>query len=313
MALAVTAATRDVTNAHGTATPTPLVLAAAVGAGDLVMFFVTNNKAGSYQSISTITSSPALTWTREWIFENDQVGGSIKCNMELWTAENTGSGISAGGLTITPTFGSATDAICYAAWSVSGQGSTYTDPNVSLPANTVNTSGGAGTHVSVGGVSTTNTDTIIFGFFGDGTPGFPSPDTGWTGLVGYDNAAGSDFGSIFAEYKIFSTAQSGITVDTTGSNQTLWQFVAYAIQGAAANITGTFAPTEGSDVGTFAGSNGSGTTGTFVSTEASDVANFTGPPLSGVLAAIEGSDFVPPLTQFNIDITHRKRRIIIIS
>jgi hypothetical protein len=226
--MSITVNAASTSSQHGTATPTALTLAAAVTAGDLVCLFVVNNKTGSYQSVSTVTSSPSLTWTKRWRQENDQTsGGTQKCNQELWTAPHP-SGNGASGLAITVTFSASTDAICLGAWSITGLvNAAPFDPNGALPATNVNTSS-TGAAVSVSGVATTNTDTAIFGFFGNGSSGFPTAQATWTGIIGFDNAGGTNFGSMFVEYKLFSSPQSSFTITPSGGNQGLWQFTADA-------------------------------------------------------------------------------------
>lgn len=224
--MSITPNAASTSSQHGTATPTALTLVAAVTAGDLVCFFVANNKSGSYEHLSTVTSVPALTWTRRWVQENDSTSSTIKSNQELWTAPSP-AGNGASGLAITATFNASTDAITMAAWSITGLPTSQPfDPNGGLPYTNTNTLG-SNTAVTVTGVSTNNNDTAIFGFYGSAAPGLPTVQSGWTQLVNFDNAGGSNFQTMFVEYKLFSSAQAGITISPTQSaNQ--WQFTADA-------------------------------------------------------------------------------------
>lgn len=232
-------------NASGNPPPA-LTLTAAVAAGDYVCFAIINDgtqasSGATYDSVASLANNSGLSFTRRFIFENDQTaGGTSKNNMELWVAKSAGI-ISGSTLTVTPTMTALVDAAVEAVWKVTGcDPTTPFDPNGSLPARAVNTTSSASAP-SVSGVNTTNTDTVLFGFFGSPQNGLPAPPAGWTTLVSTSYALGStNFADMVIGYKVVSAAQSSLAVNFT-NNEGVWQLVVDAMQAAAPPIQKSYA------------------------------------------------------------------------
>jgi len=185
----------------------------------------------SYLTVNTVTSDPALTWTRRCQYE---VTTNAYWTLEEWCANWT----SSGKLNITMTW-SGTPANQFAgyAFGISGAETTSNsfDSNAGVPA-TANNGVVSSANPTVN-VTTSNANDFIFGLESNWV-GTPTIGTGYTVI----NATHAAFA---AEYKVVSSTQSSLPVNFTLAS-TYWCMIGDAVKGVTTNT----APTIGSASGT---------------------------------------------------------------
>jgi RHS repeat-associated protein len=172
-------------------------------------------KAG-VNSVSSITSSPSLTWTKR-----GAVASTTNAEAEEWYAKWS----SSGSINVTVNLGSS--APTYAvAFGVSG--ANYTSPfdaHAGLPATAYSTSSSGSPSVSI---STANPSDLILGFLAN--PGSGVTDTagaGYTLIRAGHTSSGIINGN--AEYKLVTSAQTGLSVGWTSSPSEVYAAIADAI------------------------------------------------------------------------------------
>lgn len=196
---------------------------------------------------SITVSGGGLTWARRpngqfpFSSTNVQVGGAnlFGTAVDKWWALCA----SPTALTITITFGAAIDdaSVVARGWLGADTVTPY-DPNASLPASVISITH-TGVAPSVGGVSTTNANTVVTGtvanFKGGGSGGvLLTANAGYqlvntNGIDGNANNGAVNNSLVQTEGQIFSSAQSGITVGFVEARQD-WYMIADAIQAAGA-------------------------------------------------------------------------------
>lgn len=279
---------------RGTATPAALTLAAAVTAGDRIVMYVsaqtpptggTGGFGGLNPTVSTVTSSPALTWTRRKQQSVVTSDGSTLVQ-EIWYADSV-SGNGASGLAITVTLANGAETGHLIAFSVtSSTGVVAWDSNAALPATNTNTTA-TGNLPNVGSISTTSAVSAILYFCASTTTVALTTPAGYTVLEDDDNASGgANFQRSSCGYQTFASAQTGISITASANTTAHWIAIADALVPGAGAPSGTWGSTEAKD--TFAGAGGL-LGGSWHSTEAKDTFHAVSVP-SGIWASVETKD-----------------------
>src|ERR1035437_6820012 len=252
----------------------------------VVVHICTERNATPRRTVTSVTAA-GLTFAKR---KDLDVGDIYGTSVEVWWAYAAAQQTA---LTITVTMSGVINSGTHAIFGVSGC-TNFTDPwtaNSSVPKTAVDT--GAGSVVQVTGVSTTEPNCIVFGFYGGETGSTPNAETtpiAFTQAYARQNWGGSRHSSIWAEYYIFSSAQAGITVGSASSTLSNWGMIADAITDATPPLTGTWASTEAPD--TFAAAGSPIEVVTWASTEAKDVFAAIGyaSSVTGVWASLETKD-----------------------
>lgn len=178
----------------------------------VVMAFSQKN-ATPHRTVSGITDTAGLTWTkRSAIAQDSAVGQFITCfiDAEVWWAYSSGA---LTGDTITVTYSGATDAGVLIAFGVNSSGTAFSasspwDTNGSLPA----TNFTAGVVTPSATVSTTAANTLLFAVSAGNQIYGGTAASGYTEIDFNTDFGGSGAGES-AQYQVFASAQSGITVN----------------------------------------------------------------------------------------------------
>lgn len=235
---------------------------------DIIIVYVFNEKSGSYQSVSSITDTAGLSWSKRTTLQLSSDTGS---NLDVWWAPSTGALSSD---VITANLSGSIDDACIIAFGVNGANFTSPwDPNSGLP----DSDSGSSSNGSVS-VSTTDNDCMLLGFWGSPSGGAVSAGSGYTQIQQANNVGGARFAYSLAEYKTVSSAQSSTSITTSHASEA-WGMVGDAITSNAGAPSGTWASTEATD--TFAGAGYPQLKGTMASTEAKDVMDFMEGPHGG--------------------------------
>lgn len=230
-------------------------LAASVGASipatsnadNVLIAFVQVNATGGdgTKTVSSVTSSPSLTWTRraQVITVNNGSGGDgAHICLELWWAhELTPTIVGARG--VTATFSGNADGASIHVFAVTGANdpSAPWDINGALPASSNNLTNIAGV-VDIPSVATTAGGTFGMAFFGSSQAAVPNTnDTGVTTLLttSNNNGPGTYWSYTKSEYIAYSTPKTSFTFHMLG-NVTQWSAIFDALSGsrqAVLNVT----------------------------------------------------------------------------
>lgn len=166
---------------------------------DIIIAFIHCESTSVARTVSGV-SGGGLTWALRKRWTNPSGPWS---NIESWWAA-AASPLTA--QTITATFSGAIDDCSLQLAAVHGVLNLVGpwDVNVSLPVAAAGISG----NISVS-ISTTATDTILFGFTGDATPNVPATGTGFTQLYLTSNGGGANYSYTKSQYQVFAVAQTG--------------------------------------------------------------------------------------------------------
>lgn len=282
MALGIEGANHNIFSGTNTGT----VNVTTAGTNRILVVSVHNEKNGSRQTVSSVTSA-GLTWTRRKAFAFNASNTALQ-NLETWWAYAP-SQLTAH--TITVTLSAATDDATIGVFAVSGANVVSPwDSNAAIPATNSDITGANSTG-SVPGVSTTTPDCVLLGFWGAGgtASSTPTVGTGYTQINSFSNGGGTNFSIQFTEYKIVSAAQSGVTIPTAVATQKNWGMIGDAIQIASTDVSGVLSTTEAADGAAFTGA--LAYTGSLATTEGQDVAAAAGYlPATGTLITSEAND-----------------------
>ena len=257
------------------------------GTDRIIIAHISTERNGSPRRTVTSVAASGLAFAKR---EDLDVGDGYGTSVEVWWAYAAAQQTA---LTITTTMSGGIDSGTLAVLAVSGV-QNFTNPwtaNSSVPKTAVDT--GASSPVQVTGVSTTEPNCIVFGFYGGETGSTPNAETtptAFTQAYARQNWGGSRHSSIWAEYYIFSSAQASITVGSASSTLSNWGMIADAITDATPPLTGTWASTEAPD--TFAAAGSPIEVVTWASTEAKDVFAAIGyaNSITGIWASLETKD-----------------------
>lgn len=206
---------------------------------DVIVILVSNENTGSVLRTVSGVSSTGLTFLKR---SGGSIGTTPFSDLEVWYAIASSPLASAA---ISVTLSGITDDATVVAFGVSGANTTTPwDPNASLP--TPAATATTASIPSVGGVSTTNSNDMLFGFTGLSTSSdasFPTETAGsGFALVTAPQLDGGGIGGSegAAEYKVVSVTQSSTTVafGTTTDSADNWIMIGDAIQAASASTSG---------------------------------------------------------------------------
>lgn len=172
--------------------------------GDLIICTYTYDQNAPLPS-ATAPTSANLTFTLRK--RSASSGTDPRVAVETWQARATGtlsSEVITGHIT-------GADAWCFSAVAFQNANASPFDPNASLPAITSGT--GA---TSISGVSSTNLDDLLLGFWAFNNQPAPSIPSGWTSVAAFTSFLGGGFSTQLIASLSVSAAQSGLTI-TTGS------------------------------------------------------------------------------------------------
>ncbi len=186
---------------------------------------------GSNTTVTSITDSKSLTWTKHKSFQDNAVLTNAYNDVEEWntTAGALAAVDTATGDIVTVNTAAVTDHTAFICIAVSGTDSTIWDTNGSLGAH----AGGATSAVpTVSGISTNSATTMTFGV---STSSSASSCTTQTAGVGFtlgetmcNGAGGTNYSSLAMELQSFTSAQSSLTVPM-GTAMADWLMFADAI------------------------------------------------------------------------------------
>lgn len=181
---------------------------------------------GSGSAISSITASPALTFTKYAAYSGPS---STNPFLETWYAV-TGATAFSGNITITPN--SSEKLMSVVVFSISNANtSTPFDNNSSLPAEAT---GSAAGNMTVSGISTSNANDMIIAFNGTvASPTITFP-TGYTAIQPGLTKETDNVG-----YKIVTSTQTNISVTFQQNTANNWNMMVFAIQQASGAVAAT--------------------------------------------------------------------------
>jgi len=260
------------------------------GVDRVVLLAIMVNSGIASRAVTTVTDTTGLTWQRRSQYQRALDAGGGYVTMELWWAH---APTAVTGIHATINLDGSANTSNIQSFAVSGCNSPTSpwDPNVSIPKFNTDISGSSNTP-TVSGVSTTDTNTLLFGICGLVANGVTQVQASGYTLIISSNAepgAGSQRSNLLTEYKALSSALSSGSV-VTGNTTAYWTILADAItQGVAPNI---WASVETPD--TFAANGypgGFGKIGYIEATEAKDTFAAVGyQPVSGVWTSVEAAD-----------------------
>lgn len=206
---------------------------------NVLIAFVQVNATGAdgTQTVSSVTSSPSLTWTRRWqiiTINNGSGGDGAHICQELWWAhELTPTIVGARG--VTATFSGNADGASIHAYAVTGANdpSAPWSVNGALPASSSNLTNIQNT-VDIPSAATTEGGTFGMAFFGSSQAAVPNTnDTGVTTLLttSNNNGPGTYWSYTKSEYIAYSTPQSSFTFHMLG-NVANWSAIFDALAGS---------------------------------------------------------------------------------
>ena len=203
--------------AASTAAPTVTLTTTLVN--DIIVVFVSTTKISPASTVTSITDTAGLTWTKRSSFEYTS---GTRFNLEVWWAPSTGVLSSD---VITANLGATATQTVMIAFGVNGANfAAPWDTNGTLPATATST----GTP-TVSGVSTTNANTMLLGFENHAST---AADTAGSGYTLIKNQAASSIMDAAAQQKIVSATQSSVAVAFgTSFGATAWGMIADAIRG----------------------------------------------------------------------------------
>lgn len=191
-------------------------------------------------TVSTVTSSPALTWHLRKATGSKQVGTSgsnfYSADLETWWAYQPSATSQTVTVTLTGTPDAGGNKVLVFAVNGANTVSPW-DANVSLPASGSSTTSST---ASAGPISTTNATCMLLGFLIGPAISQGNPGAGYTSV----KSGGS---TPDAQYQTVSSTQSSISVAFTHSETAFafgWNMLADAIQAAAPALPGFFEDTE---------------------------------------------------------------------
>lgn len=192
----------------------------------IVLAVISENNGGAGKHVTGVSDGSGLTWASRASIDAAETGLSL----DTWWAYAP-SALSSD--VITYTLSGSIDDAALVAFGVNGASNTTApwDTNVSLPASA--STSVPSTPASVSGVSTSAATTMLIGVAGDGTSMGShsySPDTGFSNIDGIYNGGGSRAAAIGSQYKVVSSAQSGITLNSGISASPRWVIIADAIR-----------------------------------------------------------------------------------
>lgn len=274
-------------NSSQNVTSQAVTLAASVAAGDRIIVVVGSERvSGSLSTVSSVTSSPARTWTKLFGRSWSQTSGSSTQDTEVWYADNTSS-IGASTLAVTVNFSAGVDnenVFVFSATPTAGSTLVW-DANGSLPAIVDNTTNSP-VLPSVPGVSTNSTAGVLFYFFAGPESTAIGTPTGFTSIASHLEAPGNNLEITCVGSKAYSSGQSSATITSSGSAISLWTLAIHALT-EVSPPTGTMAATEAKDTLAVVGGLVGGSMG---ATEAKDTLHFVGGTPVGTMAAVETKD-----------------------
>lgn len=213
------------------------------GTDRIIILVVASEKTGTVQSTNLPTASGLTFALRKTLPFTDSGGGDQVLSV-YWAyaaAQQTAK-------TITINLGATPDDVSVGVFAVSGV-TNFTNPwdtNSSLPATAT---GNSGPPATVSGVSTTQANSMIFGFYGTRNgPTNPGADTGngYASVLSLVNTGGSAYSGVFVESKLCSSAQSSLTVATANSGSSShYTWIVDAITADGSSPSGTIAQTLG--------------------------------------------------------------------
>ncbi len=187
-------------------------------ANDVIIICIHNEKSGSAQTVSTVTSTH-LTWARRtsqaWL---NSGGDASSNNQEIWWATASSALTSE---VITVTLSAATDDASMAAFGVNGcpTPSSPWDANGAVPAMAFTTTvTDSTTPLTVSGISTNSTVPMLIGFLGASEGNALGIPTGTTSIVNILNSGGVNFSHTEAFFENFSSAVSSASLSTSTNN-----------------------------------------------------------------------------------------------
>jgi hypothetical protein len=195
------------------------------GTDRIIVIQISSEMDDTPQSVASVTASGLTFALRKQFQSSFSSSPTHDTVIEIWwayaAAQQTGT-------TITVTLNVTTDNASLIVFGVVGATdfSAPWDVNGSLPA----TNSGASSIPSCTGISTTSTDSIIFGFYATYLNGMPSAGSGYTQIVTAENTGGTNYSYSMAQYQSVGAAQSGITV-AAGTSEIGWGWVVDAISG----------------------------------------------------------------------------------
>lgn len=287
MVLAVENATQGGTNAFQSVYDCAFTTS---GVDRVVLLEISFNSGIASQTVLTVTDTTGLTWQRRAQYQRGFDAGGGYLTVETWWA-HAPSAVT--GIHATVTLSGNANTCNIHSFAVSGCNSPTSpwDPNVSIPKFNSDISGASNTP-TVSGVSTTDTDTLLIGVCSLVANGVTQVEASGYTLILSSNmepGAGSQRTNTLTEYKLVSSAQSGISV-VTGNTTGYWTVLADAItQGVAPNV---WASIETPD--TFAASGypgGFGQLGYIAAVETRDSFAAVGyQPVTGILTSFGAAD-----------------------
>lgn len=186
-------------------------------------------EGGTARTVSGVSAS-GLTFNKRSAVA---AGDVYNVDVEVWwayaAAQQTGT-------TITVNFSGTVDCATLGTFAVSGV-KNFNNPwsnDATLPV--TNSTAAPSTTIDVTGVTATEINVLVLGFYGASTNYTIGYGTGYTTIYFHYNNNGTHYSDIFAEYQLFTTAQTNITVDTTGGPQSRWGMIADAITDAATTL-----------------------------------------------------------------------------
>lgn len=252
-------------------------------ADDIILIAVGVEKnATAVQTVTSIDDVAGLIWNfRKAQDETNQQ------RLELWWA-HAPAALTANNITVN--ISAATDDGILLAFAVNGANlTTPFDVNGSLPAGSVEIA----THDPNNVVNTTAAKTMLLGISASrsGASYSGRDGAGYTHIGDAGNFGGSRQITIGAEYKLVTSAQSGVDIDFSFPGLVDAVTIGDALQEASTGITGTLAATESADVVAIVGNRSA--FGTLGATEAADVVAAAGyGPATAALAVTESPDVV---------------------
>jgi hypothetical protein len=204
----------------------------------VALFVFVENPSASID-VSSISDTAGLTWHKRKAldFFGPADSGNAFFDLEVWVAAAP-SQLTSDAITIN--LSGTPDGAAVVACAVSGITNftypNYFDPNVSLPASASNGSTFNNMTVSV---NTTDTNSLVFGFFattGSAPNSPPTVGSGYT-LIGSVNDHAPSVNNLILslEYATFATAQSGLAVDWVGTG-TNWGIIADAMVAGGSGV-----------------------------------------------------------------------------